>query len=92
MHVVHIQDFGSNQPSASEALTLDFKKCFLTPVYHILHVFCSTASLPSIMESLEMKFLADVEKYLVIISNAHRVMQLYQTTGIGGVTLNKAVC
>jgi hypothetical protein len=29
MHVVHIQNFGSNQPSASEALTLDFKKIFL---------------------------------------------------------------
>jgi hypothetical protein len=29
MHVVHIQDFGSNQPSASEALTLDFKNIFL---------------------------------------------------------------
>jgi hypothetical protein len=53
------------------------------------------------MESLEMKikvtqeavgFLERVEEYLIIISNAHRVMQLYQTTGIGGVTLNKAVC
>ncbi|KAN0072437.1 hypothetical protein V8E54_009366, partial [Elaphomyces granulatus] len=29
MHVVQLQDFGSNQPSASEALTLDFKKIFL---------------------------------------------------------------
>jgi hypothetical protein len=55
----------------------------------------------STMETLEKKiavtrdainFLDRVEEYLVIICNAHKIMQLYQTTGINGVTLNKAVC